>query len=259
MIYGGRVDRLDLRTQQTQHDPIRRSLHRERRSHDLDAAARLLAARSARPVLRAPAPLPHARTGAAHWTADQPRPHAARIPACPPNLDAADRGAATAARGRAAASSMRSPPRASPMRDLWVGTDDGLVWRTRDEGARWQRHHAVGRSRRGRKVGDHRHLTATTRRRRTSRSTAIGSTTSGRYVYRTHDGGHAGLRWSAASPHDNAVNVVREDPVRAACSTRAPRRGVYVSFDDGEHWQTAADEPARDLGARHRRARTTTS
>ena len=31
--------------------------------------------------------------------------------------------------------------------------------------------------------------------------------------------------------------MVREDPVRPACSTPAPRRELYVSFDQGDSWQ----------------------
>ena len=73
VIYGGRVEKLDLRTEQTQTvDPDARLSRR--RPRDLDAAARLLAARSARPVLRAPAALPH-RGRRPALDRDQPRPH----------------------------------------------------------------------------------------------------------------------------------------------------------------------------------------
>ena len=36
----------------------------------------------------------------------------------------------------------------------------------------------------------------------------------------------------------HAVNVVREDPVRPGLLYAGTERGVYVSFDDGDHWQS---------------------
>ena len=47
------------------------------------------------------------------------------------------------------------------------------------------------------------------------------------------------------------VNAVREDPVRRGLLYAGTERGVYVSFDDGDHWQPLQlDLPAtsvRDL------------
>ena len=39
-------------------------------------------------------------------------------------------------------------------------------------------------------------------------------------------------------PSDEAVNVVRADPVRRGLLYAGTERGVHVSFDDGEHWQS---------------------
>jgi hypothetical protein len=60
------------------------------------------------------------------------------------------------------------------------------------------------------------------------------------YVYRTHDGGRSwtliadGLSEGGTL---NAVNVVREDPVRRGLLYAGTEHGVFVSFDDGNHWQ----------------------
>ena len=45
----------------------------------------------------------------------------------------------------------------------------------------------------------------------------------------------------------------------AACSTRPPRRGVYVSFDDGAQLAVAAAQPAGLVRPRSRSSKTTTS
>ena len=39
-------------------------------------------------------------------------------------------------------------------------------------------------------------------------------------------------------PSDEAVNVVRADPARRGLLYAGTERGVHVSFDDGEHWQS---------------------
>ena len=39
-------------------------------------------------------------------------------------------------------------------------------------------------------------------------------------------------------PDDAPVNTVREDPVRKGLLFAGTERAVYVSFDDGDHWQS---------------------
>ena len=122
-------------------------------------------------------------------------------------------------------------------RDLWVGTDDGLVWRTRDEGAHWQRRHAGRRSTPWSKVGiiDASHFDAETAyvavdRHRLDDFTPVRLSHARRRA--------APGRWSPAGiPDGSFVNVVREDPVRRGLLYAGTEKGVYVSFDDGDHWQ----------------------
>lgn len=60
------------------------------------------------------------------------------------------------------------------------------------------------------------------------------------YVYRTRDYGHS---WELLTTGDNGipaeypVRVVREDPARPGLLYAGAELGVYVSFDDGRHWQ----------------------
>jgi photosystem II stability/assembly factor-like uncharacterized protein len=60
------------------------------------------------------------------------------------------------------------------------------------------------------------------------------------YVYRTRDYGQS---WELLTTGDNGipadypVRVVREDPARPGLLYAGAELGVYVSFDDGRHWQ----------------------
>jgi hypothetical protein len=58
------------------------------------------------------------------------------------------------------------------------------------------------------------------------------------YVYRTHDGGRTWQPITSGLPEDQSTNTVREDPVRRGLLYSGNERTVYVSFDDGAHWQS---------------------
>ena len=56
------------------------------------------------------------------------------------------------------------------------------------------------------------------------------------HIYKTNDGGKTWKEIVNGLP-DDPVNVVREDPVRKGLLYAGTERAVYVSFDEGEHWQ----------------------
>ena len=56
------------------------------------------------------------------------------------------------------------------------------------------------------------------------------------HIYRTHDGGKTWKEIVNGLP-DAPVNTVREDPVRKGLLFAGTELAVYVSFDDGDHWQ----------------------
>ena len=56
------------------------------------------------------------------------------------------------------------------------------------------------------------------------------------FIYRTRDGGRSWQSISAGLPDDAPVNAVREDPLRQGLLFAATERAVWVSLDDGEHW-----------------------
>ncbi|MFY9345326.1 MAG: glycoside hydrolase [Planctomycetota bacterium] len=58
------------------------------------------------------------------------------------------------------------------------------------------------------------------------------------HIYRTRDGGASWQRIVTGIPDGAVVNAVRADPKRAGLLFAGSERGVYVSFDDGEHWQS---------------------
>ena len=58
------------------------------------------------------------------------------------------------------------------------------------------------------------------------------------YIYRTHDGGKTWTEIVGGMEGAGAVNAVREDPKKRGLLYASTENGVYVSFDDGERWQS---------------------
>ncbi|MGH9398200.1 MAG: WD40/YVTN/BNR-like repeat-containing protein [Terriglobia bacterium] len=119
---------------------------------------------------------------------------------------------------------------------LWAGTDDGLVWITRDSGKNWTNVTPPA-------------LTPWSKVTQITAShfddeSAYASVSRFRiddlrpYIYRTHDGGKTWKSITRGLPDDSPVNTVREDPVRKGLLFAGTETGVWISFDDGDHWQS---------------------
>jgi photosystem II stability/assembly factor-like uncharacterized protein len=71
------------------------------------------------------------------------------------------------------------------------------------------------------------------------------------HIYRTHDGGQTWQEIVNGIPGGAPVSVVREDPKRKGLLFAGSETQVYVSFDDGDHWQSLrlnmAPSSVRDL------------
>lgn len=122
---------------------------------------------------------------------------------------------------------------------LWAGTDDGRVWLSRDEGTNWteitpndlpaygtvQRIEVSPRDPGTAYIAVHRYRLDDWQP----------------YVFRTTDYGDSWTRIATGNrgiPNDSPVWVVREDPERDGLLYAGTEFGLYVSFDDGTHWQS---------------------
>ena len=119
---------------------------------------------------------------------------------------------------------------------IWAGTDDGLVWVTFDGGAHWRNVTPPGIASWSQIAQiDSSHF---------DRNTAYVAVNGTRiddnhpHIYRTHDGGRTWQAITSGLPDDQSTNTVREDPVRRGLLFAGNERTVYVSFDDGSHWQS---------------------
>jgi photosystem II stability/assembly factor-like uncharacterized protein len=231
IIYGGRVDRLDLRTQQTRSiDPALAHPDNDRRTWTLPL---IFSPRDPRVLYFANQHLYRTDDGGERWTIISPD-LTREDPGTPSNLDPATAALHQQTGPRRGVIYTIAPSRTAD-RDLWVGTDDGLIWRSRDEGAHWQNVTPAGLAAWS-KVGsiDASHFDSETAYAAVDRHRLDDFHP---YIYRTHDGGKSWQLIVSGIPLHHAVNVVREDPVRKGLLYAGTERGIFVSFDDGDQWQ----------------------
>jgi photosystem II stability/assembly factor-like uncharacterized protein len=120
--------------------------------------------------------------------------------------------------------------------EIWVGTDDGVVRLTRDGGSSWTDVTPKG-------VPAWAKI-ATVEPSPTTPGTAYVAVDNHRQddfrprVYRTRDHGATWTLVTAGLPQDRFVGVVRADTVRTGLLYAGTDTGVFVSFDDGDHWQS---------------------
>lgn len=118
---------------------------------------------------------------------------------------------------------------------IWCGTDDGLIHITRDGGKTWKNITPPGITSWSKiSILDAGHFDNQTVYAAVNR---IRCDDMHPHIYKTHDGGKTWKEIVNGLPGD-PVNVVREDPVCKGLLYAGSERAVYVSFDDGEHWQS---------------------
>lgn len=118
---------------------------------------------------------------------------------------------------------------------IWCGTDDGLIHVTKDGGKTWKNvtpPEVTAWS----KVSlmDASHTDVNTVYAAVNR---IRCDDMRPHIYKTNDGGKTWKEIVNGLPND-PINVVREDPERKGLLFAGSERAVYVSFDDGGHWQS---------------------
>ena len=118
---------------------------------------------------------------------------------------------------------------------VWAGTDDGLIHVTRDDGKTWQNVTPPSLTPWS-KVGiiDAGHFDAGTAYAAIDRHRLEDYTP---HILRTHDGGRTWQAIITGLPDGDYINVVREDPRRQGLLYAGSELGIWISFDDGDHWQ----------------------
>jgi photosystem II stability/assembly factor-like uncharacterized protein len=119
---------------------------------------------------------------------------------------------------------------------LWAGTDDGLIWTTTDGGANWKNvtppemkaFWKVFNMDAGHFDGQTAYAAINTLRLDDMRP----------HLFRTHDGGKTWKQINNGIPDGAATSTIREDPKRKGLLYAGSETQVYVSFDDGDHWQS---------------------
>jgi photosystem II stability/assembly factor-like uncharacterized protein len=155
-------------------------------------------------------------------------------PSAPPNLDASTTADAGKEKRRGVIYTIA--PSYVRKAEIWAGTDDGLIQLTQDEGKTWSNVTPP-------------EITAWSKVTHIEAShfdagTAYAAVDRHRlddlrpYLYRTRN---FGKNWELVSngiPEGYFLNCVRQDPVRKGLLYACTEKGVFVSFDDGDHWQS---------------------
>ncbi len=119
---------------------------------------------------------------------------------------------------------------------IWAGTDDGLIHLTTDGGKTWNDvtpKELVPWAKVS--ILEASHFAA---------NTAYAAINTFRlddlrpHIYRTRDGGRTWTHITRGIPDGGIINVVREDPKTRGLLFAGSETEVYVSFDDGDQWQS---------------------
>jgi HPt (histidine-containing phosphotransfer) domain-containing protein len=119
---------------------------------------------------------------------------------------------------------------------IWIGTDDGIIKTTTDGGATWKEvtppalkpWMKVFNMDAGRFDAQTAYAAVNTLRLDDMRP----------HLWRTHDGGATWTEINTGLDDGGPTSSIREDPKRKGLLYAATERRVYVSFDDGDHWQS---------------------
>ena len=155
-------------------------------------------------------------------------------PGVPPSLnEAAAADAPTEKRRGVVYTIAPSPLRASL---IWIGTDDGLIQLTNDDGKTWQNVTPPGMTSWSKVVMieashfDVKEAYAAVERHQLEDYEP--------HIYRTRDAGKTWTEITKGLPGGSYLQTAKEDPQRRGLLFAGTERSVFVSFDDGDHWQS---------------------
>ena len=244
IVYGGKVTRFDRRTGQVQNvapKALRASDYRVLRT-----APVLFSPVDPRALYFASNVVWRTRDGGRSWTQISPD-LTRRDSVVPPSIAAYASSPAARARHPGVVYTIAPSYRSASV--IWAGSDDGLIHVTLDGGRSWKNVTPPDLVPWAKvsliDAGRFDSLTAY------AAINAFRLDDLRPHIYRTHDGGKTWTHIANGIPDGGSVNVVREDAVRRGLLYAGTEREVYVSFDDGDHWQSLRlDMPAisiRDL------------
>jgi hypothetical protein len=122
---------------------------------------------------------------------------------------------------------------------IWAGTNDGLVQVTRDAGKTWT--NVTANVPGILPWGSVRHIEPSKYEPGSAYIIVDGHQENNRdpWVYRTKDFGKTWKLIVTGIPHSvvSYAHIIREDPVRRGLLYLGTEGGLFVSFDDGDHWQ----------------------
>jgi photosystem II stability/assembly factor-like uncharacterized protein len=119
---------------------------------------------------------------------------------------------------------------------IWAGSDDGLVHVTRDGGQHWS-------DVTSKEFGDW-SLVSIIEASPHSAGTAYVAIDRHKlddfhpYLFKTADYGKMWTKITAGLPDNGYAHTIREDPKRKGLLYAGTENGIYISFDDGGHWQS---------------------
>jgi photosystem II stability/assembly factor-like uncharacterized protein len=157
-------------------------------------------------------------------------------PGVPSNLDAAAAADVAPNSGprRGVIYAIAPSPVQAPL--IWIGTDDGYVWVTPDDGKAWANVTPPALTSWSKvvmieasQVDPNVAYVAVERHQLEDYEP---------YIYRTRDRGKTWQKIVNGLPAGVYVQTVKEDPRRRGLLFAGTERAVYVSFDDGESWQS---------------------
>jgi len=155
-------------------------------------------------------------------------------PGVPSNLHEAAGADAPADKRRGVIYSIAPSPLHAPT--IWIGTDDGLIHLTKDDGKTWQNVTPPAMTSWSKVVmieASHFNVNeayAAVERHQLSDYEP--------HIYRTLDSGKTWTEITKGLPAGVYVQTVKEDADRQGMLFCGTERTVFVSFDDGDHWQS---------------------
>jgi hypothetical protein len=126
----------------------------------------------------------------------------------------------------------------SPLRaaTIWIGTDDGLIHLTKDDGKTWQNVTPPAMTSWSKVVMiEASHFDVNEAYAAVERHQLADYEP---HIYRTLDSGKTWTEITRGLPAGVYVQTVKEDPNRRGLLFTGTERSVFVSFDDGDQWQS---------------------